>query len=82
MSIEVDYGTQVIKNNEARLKKQKFKVELPESSESDKDDADNDGDNLRYFLQVMGMDKYFPAFQANKILTLPKLRSNFAAIQI
>lgn len=23
----------------------------------------------------MGMDKYFPAFQANKILSLPKLRS-------
>lgn len=33
---------------------------------------------MKYFLKVMGMEGYFEAFKANKILTLPKLRSNLS----
>lgn len=63
------------KYNEARIKKQMNKVSLPDSSDSEKEE-NNDGENLKYFLQVMKMEQYFPAFKENNILTLPKLRSN------
>jgi hypothetical protein len=65
----------VAKYNEVRVKKQLNKIVVPDSSESEKEEEGEDGENLRYFLQVMGLEKHFPAFQANKILTLPKLRS-------
>jgi hypothetical protein len=50
---------------------EKFKV-VESSSEGEDND---DGENLRYFLKVMGMEAYFESFKANKISTLPKLRS-------
>jgi hypothetical protein len=62
------------RDNADKIKGMLKKMKLEDSSESEEEEA-SDGENLKYFLDVLGMGRYFEGFKANKVTSLPQLRS-------
>lgn len=56
------------------MKKRLSKIKLEDSSPSEPED--NDSENIKYFLNLLGLSQYYQVLSENKICSLAKLRGN------
>lgn len=70
------YGEKLKKQTEIKVKKKLDKIKLIEDN-SPSSEQDNDTENLKYFMTVLGLPQYFEVLAANKVTNLAKLRRKF-----
>lgn len=73
------YGDKIKKETEAKVRQKLLNKKLVESSSPSEKEEDNDTENLKYFMSVVGLSQYFDLLVQNKITSLAKLRRKFVS---